>query len=287
MTADVWSDTLTEMRADVLTGVVTGVGADSTNAQRNDPARRAWVEQVMGMPVSIHIRGPRAHDADVARTVMAVFVWLHAVDAMFSTYRDSSELSRLQRHELTLATCSPEIRAVHTLCTAALERSAGYFDAWGWRGAGTFDPTGLVKGWAVGRAGLMLEALGDCDFAIDAGGDVLVHCADPDGTPWRIGIEDPRDRTQVLATVDVHDGAVATSGTAARGTHIIDPFTRKPVESILSATVIGPSIVWADVWATSAVARGASAVTWTESLHGTSGILMLADGTVHRWAQPL
>jgi thiamine biosynthesis lipoprotein len=270
----------------VRPGVLADAGPASADGPRGDPARRAWVEQLMGMPVSIHVRGPRAHDVDVARTVAAAFASLHAVDAMFSTYRDDSELSRLQRHEITLAASSPEIREVHTLCRTALERSAGYFDAWGWRGAGVFDPTGLVKGWAIGRAGLLLAALNDCDVAIDAGGDVLVRCADPDGTPWRIGIEDPRDRTQVLATVELHDGAVATSGTAARGTHIVDPFTKTPVESILSATVIGPSIVWADVWATAAVARGVGAVGWTESLHGTSGMLVLADGTVHRWALP-
>ena len=274
------------VRPVVRPGVLADARPASADGSHGDPARRAWVEQLMGMPVSIHVRGPRAHDVDVARTVAAAFASLHAVDAMFSTYRDDSEISRLQRHEITLAASSPEIREVHTLCRTALERSAGYFDAWGWRGAGVFDPTGLVKGWAIGRAGLLLAALNDCDFAIDAGGDVLVRCADPDAAPWRIGIEDPRDRTQVLATVELHDGAVATSGTAARGTHIVDPFTKTPVESILSATVIGPSIVWADVWATTAVARGVGAVEWTESLHGTSGMLVLADGTVHRWALP-
>ncbi|HEX5332885.1 MAG TPA: FAD:protein FMN transferase [Cellulomonas sp.] len=286
MTADVQLSVQPDVQAGRRAGVLADAGPTPTDGLRIDPARRAWVEQLMGMPVSIHVRGPRAHDADVARTVEAAFASLHAVDAMFSTYRNDSEISRLQRHELTLAECSAEIRDVHTLCRTALERTAGYFDAWGWRGAGVFDPTGLVKGWAIGRAGLVLAALDDCDVAIDAGGDVLVRCADPDGLPWRIGIEDPRDRTQVLATVELHDGAVATSGTAARGTHIVDPFTKEPVESILSATVIGPSIVWADVWATTAVARGAGAVEWTESLHGTSGMVVLANGTVHRWSLP-
>jgi thiamine biosynthesis lipoprotein len=250
-----------------------------------DVDRRGWVEQIMGMPISIHVRGPRAHDPASAHAVEGAFDSLRAVDAMFSPYREDSEISRLQRGELTLARCSPEIREVHNLCRTAFERSGGYFDAWGWRGRDIFDPTGLVKGWAIGRAGRLLAALDDSDVSINAGGDVLVRCADPvNGEPWRIGIEDPNDRTRVLATVELHDGAVATSGVAARGTHIIDPFTGIPVESVRSATVIGPSIMWADVWATSAVARGAGAVDWTPSLHGTSGLLVLADGTVHRWA---
>jgi thiamine biosynthesis lipoprotein len=265
---------------------VAALDARTGAAPSGDLDRRAWVEQIMGMPISIHVRGPRARDVAVARTVETAFDSLRAVDAMFSTYRDDSEISRLQRGELTLAQCSPEVREVYTLCRTALERSAGYFDAWGWRGRGIFDPTGLVKGWAIGRADLLLEALDDSDVSINAGGDVLVRCADPAGRPWRIGIEDPNDRTQVLATIELHDGAVATSGTAARGTHIVDPFTGIPVESVRAATVIGPSILWADVWATTAVARGADAVEWTGSLHGTSGMLVLADGTVHRWALP-
>ena len=105
-----------------------------------------------------------------------------------------------------------------------------------------------------------------------------------DQTPWQIGIEDPRDTSRVLATVPVADGGVATSGVAARGQHILDPRTGEPATEILSATVIGPSLVWADVFATAAVARGASAVEWVRGLHGTSGLIMLTDGTVHRWS---
>jgi hypothetical protein len=47
--------------------------------------------------------------------------------------------------------------------------------------------------------------------------------------------------------------------------------------------LVGPSLMWADVWATAAVARGATAPDWAGTLKGTSGILVMADKTVHRW----
>ncbi len=246
--------------------------------------RRAWVEQIMGMPISIHVRGADAHGERAQAAVTAAFGLLRGVDVTFSTYRPDSQVSRLQRGELDLSDCSAEVREVHRLCLTALERTRGSFDAWRWSRPGErhFDPTGLVKGWAIGRAGALLGRIGDLDWAIDAGGDVLVHTAQ--GPGWQVGIEDPCDRTQVLATIDLRDAAIATSGTAARGTHIVDPSTGVPAAAVLSATVIGPSILWADVFATAAVVRGHRAVEWAEELHGTSGMLVLDDGTVHRWA---
>jgi len=252
---------------------------------RTAPDRRAWVEQIMGMPISVHVRGAGARDAATARAVESVFADLRAADAMFSTYREDSQIRRLQRGEIALDDCSTAVREVWLLCGTALERTDGAFDAWAAvpGSPGTFDPTGLVKTWAVTHAAGHLRALTGLGFALGAGGDILVQTG-PDQTPWQIGIEDPRDISRVLATVPVADGGVATSGVAARGQHILDPRTGEPATELLSATVIGPSLLWADVFATAAVARGASAVDWVKGLHGTSGLLMLTDGTVHRWS---
>ncbi|HEX3261866.1 MAG TPA: FAD:protein FMN transferase [Pseudonocardia sp.] len=49
--------------------------------------------------------------------------------------------------------------------------------------------------------------------------------ADPAGRPWRIGIEDPWDPTTLAAVVPLRTGAVATSGSAHRGAHIVDART--------------------------------------------------------------
>lgn len=250
--------------------------------------RRAWVEQLMGTAVSVHARGDGARSDRADEAVRALFAELDRLEDVFSTYRPGSQVSRLQRGELALVDCDPEVREVHRLCQVAGVLTDGAFDAWSALPGrpGLFDPTGLVKGWAVARAARALDDVPHVAFAVGAGGDLLLRPGAAGGA-WLIGIEDPRDTARVLATVPVSDGAVATSGTAARGLHIVDPGTGGPATEVLSATVIGPSLLWADVFATAAVAMGAAAVDWVPGLHGTSGLLMLADGTIHRWSNGL
>jgi thiamine biosynthesis lipoprotein len=246
--------------------------------------RHAWVQQVMGMPVSVHARGSGAREPEADAAVAALFEDLHAFEAVFSTHRPDSQVSRLQRGEVRLDDCDEDVRDVHRLCLTARTRTNGAFDAWAAvpGSPGLFDPTGLVKSWALSRAARRLDAFEDLAFAVGAGGDILVSPGSTD-LEWVVGIEDPRDRHRIVATIPVRDGAVATSGVAARGMHILDPFTGQPAAEVLSATVIGPSLVWADVFATAAVALGRDALDWVQTLHGTSGLLLLADGSTHRW----
>jgi len=265
-------------------GCIGGGATGAAHAPRL-PERRVWVEHVMGMPVSVHARGAGSRSDDADHAVQALFAELHELEAIFSPYRDDSQVSRLQRGDLTLDAADDVVREVFRLCDVARILTDGAFDAWYSVPArpGVFDPTGLVKGWAVARAARRLDGLGHLAFAVGAGGDILVRPGTADHE-WLIGIEDPRDRSRVLATLPVRDGAVATSGVAARGLHIVDPRSGDRATGVLSATVIGPSLMWADVFATAAVALGRDAVEWTSGLHGTSGMLVLADGVVHRWA---
>ena len=264
------------------TGTPTGTGGDAA-------PQRAWVEQIMGMPISLHVRGPQARSAEVAAAVEAAMADLREVEAIFSTYRAGSQISRIQRGKLTLEDADVKVRQVEALCHTARERTDGWFDAWGCVPGlpGVFDPTGLVKTWGVSWAARHLDVFTPgLGYALSAGGDIQLRST-PDGEPWTIGIEDPRDRTQVLARVPVTDGAIATSGSASRGAHILDPTTGLAAAGVLSATVVGPSLLWADVLATTAVARGTSAVDWVHTLHGTSGMLVMASGEVHRWENPV
>ena len=200
--------------------------------------------RIMGMPVRVH-----GADGDAA----AVFEWLRWVDATFSTYRADSEVCRLDRGELALRDAHPLVREVLERCEALREPTGGYFDA---RAGGRLDPSGLVKGWAVDRAAVALQDLPGVSFCINAGGDLVVgaHPDLPDDGPgaiaWRIGIEDPRDRSRTAHVVSLTRGAVATSGTAARGAHLYDPASGELVGRAGSTTVHGPTLLWADVWAT-------------------------------------
>jgi thiamine biosynthesis lipoprotein len=237
--------------------------------------RRAWVEQVMGLPVSIHVRGDAAMSPTVERAVAEVYARLRRADERFSTYRWDSEVSALRRGEV--AEPSPEMAEVLALCAEARERTGGAFDA---DLPGGFDPSGLVKGWAVERASAPLrEAASGSDWLANAGGDILLRAGD--GRTWQVGIEDPRDPTRTVRTFSLASGAIATSGHARRGAHITDPRTKTAVDNdVLSATVLAPTLLWADVYATAAYVRGLESLTWLGRTGGTSVLLVRRDGSL-------
>ena len=221
-------------------------------------ARRAWVEHVMGMPVSIHVRAVEPSRPDVERAVDRVVAHLHRVDAALSTWRSDSDLLRLQHGELaTTSEVHGWVSDVTELCLEAEERTDGLFSAWRRRGAGrrVFDPTGLVKGWAVAGAAAHLEFVPEIAYSIGAGGDVAVGTGRGLGLAaptWRIGLEDPTRPGRVADVVSLRRGAVATSGAAQRGAHVVDPRTGRGIERPGSTSVVGPDLLWADVWATAA-----------------------------------
>jgi thiamine biosynthesis lipoprotein len=227
-------------------------------------SRRAWVEQVMGMPVSIHLRGPDVRGAETEQAVAAAYAELVRLDALFSTYRADSPISRRRRGEVTSESDEPVLAEVEQLCAVASELTDGAFTAWlpDADGVVRYDPTGLVKGWAVDRAAASLTGLPFTAWSVNAGGDVLVgrHAhlrpEGADAAPWRVGVEDPRDRSRMVAVVPVVEGAVATSGTAARGGHLFDPAAGRMVERAGSTTVVADTLLWADVWATALFVGG-------------------------------
>ena len=222
------------------------------------PARRAWVEQIMGMPISIHLRGDDVDRLEAQEAVADAFRILREMDSIFSTYRHDSDLMRLRREEVQLSQCSPLVDQALRIGQEAEVLTRGAFTTLLPTGDGdlAFDPTGLVKGWAVDRASVPLLALERISFCINAGGDILIgaHPAMPtagsDAIVWRVGIEDPLDRQRVASTLTLARGAVATSGTAARGAHLYDPQSGELVGRPGSVTVVGPTLLWADIWAT-------------------------------------
>jgi thiamine biosynthesis lipoprotein len=260
--------------------------AEATSDVDADLPRRSFVAQIMGLPMSIHIRGPRARGEAVAEAVQSAFTDLRADDALFSTWLPDSPVSRIRDGRDRLVDAHPRIRHVAALCELAGHRTGGAFSAWlpGPDGRQRFDPTGLVKGWAVEQAfaGLLadLPSLGPHDALICAGGDIAVSCTRTDTPSWVVAVEDPRDPSRTLRTLQLRTGAVATSGTAARGPHIIDPATGVGASGLLSATVIGPNLTWADVYATAAFVKGAAALPWIATVPDHAGILLGTDGRV-------
>lgn len=241
----------------------------------------------MGLPVSIHVRGPRARSDAVRSVVHEAFTWLHRVDELFSTYRPDSEINRIDDGRLSIADADPAVREVLHLAEQAEVMTEGVFCVRLPRPDGShhLDPSGVVKGWAAERAFRIVERAGDHDVCLNAGGDVVVGTAGG-GPPWRVGVERPGGGG-VLTVVERADGAVATSGTSARGHHLVDPRTGRPADGLASMTVVGPSLTWADVLATAAFVHGTGAVGWLARFPGYHGVsvdhsgrLTASDGMV-------
>jgi FAD:protein FMN transferase len=226
------------------------------------------VEHVMGMPVEVEIRDRRVGAPALDR----MFAWLRWVDATFSPYRADSEVRRLDRGALALRDAHPLVRDVLARCERLRVASDGYFDA---RAGGRLDPSGLVKGWAVDRAGALLTEAGARRFCVDAGGDVLVR-----GGPWRVGIRHPLRRDCLAAALEVRDAAVATSGAYERGEHIRDPVGGGPARGALSVTVVARDLARADAAATAAFAMGRRGPAWTARLRGCDAMTVLDDEQV-------
>jgi thiamine biosynthesis lipoprotein len=235
--------------------------------------RTVHVEHCMGTVFGIDIRDA----GDWTDAVGDVVAWLHHVDAVFSTYRSDSDIAKLQRGERMLNEVHPDVARVLGLCADLHHATDGYFSA---LFGGRLDPTGLVKGWAVERASALLRDRGSANHAVNGGGDIQTAGSAAPGRPWTVAITDPLDRTRVLTTVAGTDLAVATSGTAERGRHIVDPFTGASVSHLASATVVGPSLTYADAYATAAFVRGPDALRWIDGIEGYTALLADPDGGI-------
>jgi FAD:protein FMN transferase len=233
------------------------------------------VEHAMGMPIVIDLRDAGAGEHLLNRA----FGEFRAVDARFSTYRDDSEITRINRGELAIADAHPDVREILARCDELQRETGGYFDM---RAAspGGIDPSGLVKGWSVDRVAALLGAAGLRDFAVSAGGDVVVRGRAAPDDCWRVGIQHPEIAGSVAKVVAGNDLAIATSGAYARGDHVIDPHTGRSPIGVLSVTITGPALAVADAYATAAFAMGVSGPAWTARLRGYEALTILADGRV-------
>jgi thiamine biosynthesis lipoprotein len=226
---------------------------------------------LMGMPITVEVR-----DSDDETLIESLFAHFARVDAMFSTYKETSEISAINAGRLRLEQASPEMRAIFAMAEQTRRETGGYFNIW--RG-GRYDPAGIVKGWAIAGAADILRAAGSAHFYVDAGGDIEAAGLNGDGLPWRVGIRNPFDIRQIVKVLAITGCGVATSGTSIRGQHIDDPHAPgRPIDEIVSLTVVGPNVYEADRFATAAFAMGRRGIMFVEQLAGFEGYLIDAGG---------
>jgi thiamine biosynthesis lipoprotein len=222
---------------------------------------------LMGMPVTVEIAEKKA----IQHAIDRVFEYFVYIDQTFSTYKATSEISKINHELLPKEHYSQDMKTVFELAEKTKQETNGYFDIID--NQGKFDPSGLVKGWAILNAAQIIKNLGFDHFYVEAGGDIQVSGHNNQHQPWKIGIKNPFNPTEIVKTVYLkHNEGIATSGSYERGSHIYNPKNRtEQLATILSITVIGANIYEADRFATAAFAMQQEGIHFIEALPGFEG----------------
>ena len=139
------------------------------------------------------------------------------------------------------------------------------------------DFGGIVKEYAADCVATLAEREGCVSGMVELGGDIRIFGVGIETEkmpPWQIGIRDPFNTGHPHALIDLHYGALATSGdyeryTLIRGkkySHILNPITGWPVEGYSSVSVIADQCVLAGTAASLAVLKGENGEQWLREL---------------------
>jgi thiamine biosynthesis lipoprotein len=158
------------------------------------------------------------------------------------------------------------------------------------------DFGGFGKEYAVDRAALVLREAGIASALVDLAGDIMVVGSQPDGTPWRVGVRHPRDRSRIVATLAIESGAIATSGDyerfievdGVRHCHVLDPRTGRSARGFQSVTVHAASCLVAGSATTVAMVMGeARGLEWLESFELAYLAVTAAGRVVDRFSDKI
>ncbi|WP_094227354.1 FAD:protein FMN transferase [Methanolobus psychrotolerans] len=149
---------------------------------------------------------------------------------------------------------------------------------------------GVAKGYAVDMAIESLTSDGIISGFVNAGGDGRYIGTKPDGSPWRVGLQNPGKSEEAVTIMDISNMAVATSGNyeryfsdAAKVSHIADPRTGYPSQNLISATVIAGTAIDADAFATAVFILGETdGIDMIENLDGTECLIITPDKRILR-----
>jgi FAD:protein FMN transferase len=136
------------------------------------------------------------------------------------------------------------------------------------------DFGGVVKEYAADRAATLCAEAGFRHGLVDLGGDIKIVGPHPDGAPWVVGIQHPRNPDAVMATLDLFYGAIATSGDyerfveidGRRHSHILSPRTGMPVNGLAGVSVAAPECVVAGSATTIAMLMEDRGPEWLEEV---------------------
>jgi thiamine biosynthesis lipoprotein len=179
---------------------------------------------------------------------------------------------------------SPSGKAPKTLQIDHVQSRARRF------GNARIDLSGIAKGFGVDELARAMTEFGVPSWLVGIDGEMRAHGRKPDGHPWAVGHERPdRHSRSLMGVIELDDLAVATSGNyrhfvevgGKSVSHTFDPRVGAPLENDLaSSTVIAPSAMEADAWATALMVLGPSEGAELARRIGVRAILVANDGTV-------
>lgn len=128
------------------------------------------------------------------------------------------------------------------------------------------DLSAIAKGYGADAVAEYLKTQGVAHFLVELGGDMVMAGGKPDGSSWRVAIEEPvENQRRVYRVIELNSGALVTSGDyrnyyeqgGSRWTHVIDPRDGRPIRhDLASVSVLGESAMMADAWATALLVAG-------------------------------
>ncbi|MDD2546336.1 MAG: FAD:protein FMN transferase [Burkholderiaceae bacterium] len=150
------------------------------------------------------------------------------------------------------------------------------------------DFGGFGKEYAADRVADLWQAEGVAHGLVNLAGDVRLRGSRPDGQAWSLGVRHPRREGALLATLALHDGALATSGDyerfleqgGQRHCHILHPRTGRSVTHWQSISVVAPQAVMAGGLSTIAMLKGPDALRWLDAA-GVDYLAVDASGRLH------
>lgn len=228
---------------------------------------------IMGMPITVEVVDKHA----TTNIFDIIFDYFKYIDEKFSTYKDESEIMKINRGELKEENYSFDMKEVFILFEKTKKETDNYFDIK--NKDGLIDPSGLVKGWAIHKACNLLKENGFKNFCIEAGGDIETFGLNNEAKPWTVGIRNPFKQEEIVKILKSENKGIATSGTYIRGAHIYNPKNfSQSLDEIVSFTVIGSDIYEADRFATAAFAMGKNGILFIENLPSFEGYMINKDG---------
>lgn len=152
------------------------------------------------------------------------------------------------------------------------------------------DLSGIAKGYGVDALARCLDRFGITRYLVGIDGEMRAKGSKPDGQAWAVAIEKPvRHVREVMGVMELVDAAIATSGdyrhwvevAGQHFAHTMDPRSGRPVDNRLaSVTVVMPTCMLADAWATALLVMGVPAATELAQQRGMTALLVLREGDV-------